>query len=231
MSSRIYIGRIPRETRERDLVSFFQGFGRIRDILIKSRYSFVDFDDCRDAEEAVHELHGKILLGMRVEVEKTRERPRGRAERMVNDRCHRHQQDPLDKSNYSVSVKNLPTDVSWQDLNDYVRPAGELTLADAHKKYRNGDIVAFATYEDMKNAIHLFEDKIIRRSRSKGRRKTINSRSSISGSRSHYLPRKDEKSGDHSRDHSNESSHEFEERERSRYRNTSVFRAKSNSVE
>ncbi|RWS29561.1 serine/arginine-rich splicing factor 4-like protein [Leptotrombidium deliense] len=39
------------------------------------------------------------------------------------------------------------------DLKDFMRQAGEVTYADAHKRERNMGIVDFATYSDMKNAL------------------------------------------------------------------------------
>lgn len=41
MSTRIYIGRLNYEVRERDLEKFFKGYGRIREILIKNGFGFV----------------------------------------------------------------------------------------------------------------------------------------------------------------------------------------------
>ncbi|RUS68383.1 hypothetical protein EGW08_023855, partial [Elysia chlorotica] len=41
----------------------------------------------------------------------------------------------------------------FKDLKDYMRQAGEVTYADAHKKHRNEGIIEFATYGDLKNAI------------------------------------------------------------------------------
>lgn len=194
MSSRVYVGGIPYETRERDLENFFRGFGRIRDVLIKNgRYGFVEFDDYRDAEDAVYELHGKKLLGMRVSVEMARGRPRGRDQEWFSSRDHRPRQGPPVRTNYRIFVENLSSGVSWQDLKDYLRPAGEVTFADAHKKYKNEGIVEFANHEDMKNAIRKFddtvlngrrirlvEDKTARKSRSRSRSR---SRSSSAGSR------------------------------------------------
>ncbi|CAG9766897.1 unnamed protein product [Ceutorhynchus assimilis] len=162
MSSRVYVGGIPYETRERDLENFFRGFGRIRDVLIKNgRYGFVEFDDYRDAEDAVYELHGKKLLGMRVSVEMARGRPRGRDQEWFSSRDHRPRQGPPVRTNYRVFVENLSSGVSWQDLKDYLRPAGEVTFADAHKKYKNEGIVEFANYDDMKNAIRKFDDTVL----------------------------------------------------------------------
>ena len=38
---RIYLGKLPRHTRERDIERFFHGFGRIKEIALKQGYAFV----------------------------------------------------------------------------------------------------------------------------------------------------------------------------------------------
>ena len=62
---RIYIGNLPSGCREKDLERFFKGYGRKSDILIKQGFGFVEFDDHRDADDAVYELNGKEILGER----------------------------------------------------------------------------------------------------------------------------------------------------------------------
>lgn len=39
--SRVYIGRLSPDARERDVERFFRGFGRIRDINLKNGFGFV----------------------------------------------------------------------------------------------------------------------------------------------------------------------------------------------
>lgn len=39
--SRIYIGRLSYQAREKDVERFFRGFGRIRDINLKNGFGFV----------------------------------------------------------------------------------------------------------------------------------------------------------------------------------------------
>ena len=39
--TRVYFGRLPRDTRERDLEKFVRGFGRVREVSIKLGYGFV----------------------------------------------------------------------------------------------------------------------------------------------------------------------------------------------
>lgn len=47
MPSRVFVGNIPHSSRERDLERFFKGYGRINEVVIKSGYGFVEFDDSR----------------------------------------------------------------------------------------------------------------------------------------------------------------------------------------
>ncbi|XP_035233275.1 serine-arginine protein 55-like [Stegodyphus dumicola] len=150
MSTRIYIGRLNYDVRERDLEKFFKSYGRINGIMIKKGFAFVEFDDYRDADDAVFELNGKKLLGERVTIEHARGSPRGND--MYRDRNRGYQRPmqnrrrqgggrdkytPPTRTEYRLIVENLSSRVSWQDLKDYMRQAGEVTYADAHKLRRN----------------------------------------------------------------------------------------------
>uniref|UniRef100_A0A915LNT4 Alpha N-terminal protein methyltransferase 1 n=1 Tax=Meloidogyne javanica TaxID=6303 RepID=A0A915LNT4_MELJA len=61
--SRVYIGNLSSRVTDRELEHFFRGFGKIRDIMLKNGFGFVEFDDHRDA---VYELNGRELCGHRV---------------------------------------------------------------------------------------------------------------------------------------------------------------------
>ncbi|KAJ8289088.1 hypothetical protein COCON_G00017470 [Conger conger] len=74
---RVFIGRLSPHARERDVEKFFKGYGRIREINLKNGFGFVEFDDHRDADDAVYELNGKELCSERVTIEHARSR-RGR---------------------------------------------------------------------------------------------------------------------------------------------------------
>ncbi|VDL18893.1 unnamed protein product [Hymenolepis diminuta] len=189
--SRVYIGRLPSRCSERDIEKFFKGYGRLRDIVLKTGYGFVEFEDERDAEDAVYDLHGRELKGERIIVEHAR-LPPGRG----NDRRRESRYGPPTRTDYRVIVENLSSRVSWQDLKDMMRKAGEVTYADAHKQVRNEGIVEFATYDDMKAAINKYDgymlyerrlkvyaDKPRRRSRSRSGRRSRSRRSSRRGSR------------------------------------------------
>ncbi|XP_078723032.1 uncharacterized protein LOC144940643 [Lampetra fluviatilis] len=74
--ARVYIGKLSYQARERDVERFFKGFGRLVDITVKNGFGFVEFEDARDADEAVYELNGKDMMGMRVIVERARDSSR-----------------------------------------------------------------------------------------------------------------------------------------------------------
>ncbi|KAJ6925025.1 serine/arginine-rich splicing factor RSZ22A [Populus alba x Populus x berolinensis] len=67
--SRVYVGNLDPRVSERDLEDEFRRFGVIRSVWVARRppgYAFIDFDDKRDAQDAIHELDGKN--GWRVEL-------------------------------------------------------------------------------------------------------------------------------------------------------------------
>ncbi|KAG8182172.1 hypothetical protein JTE90_017123 [Oedothorax gibbosus] len=211
MSTRVYIGRLPYDCRERDIERFFKGFGRIQEILMKNGFAFVEFNDPRDADDAVYELNGKEILGMRVVLELARgpqHRGSGSSSRFGVRRrgSWLEKYGPPTRTEYRVIVENLSSRVSWQDLKDFMRQAGDVTYADAHKQNKNEGVVEFASYSDMKNAISKLDDtelsgrriRIIEsrpgrrsprsrsssRSRSRSRGRDSRSRSRTRGSRS-----------------------------------------------
>merc|ERR1712107_802309 len=124
------------------------------DFLIKEGFGFVEFDDYRDADDAVYELNGKELLGQRVSVEHAkgprRDRDRGRSplRRRDSRAPWLDKYGPPQRTNYKVRVENLSTRVSWQDLKDLMRKAGDVCYADAHTNRRNEGSVEFASWRE-----------------------------------------------------------------------------------
>ncbi|KAM9342740.1 serine/arginine-rich splicing factor 6-like isoform 2-T2 [Pholidichthys leucotaenia] len=206
---RVYIGRLSYHVREKDIQRFFSGYGKLMEIDLKNGYGFVEFEDNRDADDAVYELNGKELCGERVIVEHARGPRRdrdfyGSGGYSNRSRSGRDKYGPPVRTEYRLIVENLSSRCSWQDLKDFMRQAGEVTYADAHKERTNEGVIEFRSYSDMKRAIdkldgtdingrkiRLVEDKPRRRrsysgsrSRSHSRHRS-HSRSSRSRSRSH----------------------------------------------
>jgi len=75
---RVFIGGVNPRATERDIEHFFKGFGRIRDINLKTGYGFVEFVDHQDADDAVYEMNNQTLCGGRITVEHAKGVPRNR---------------------------------------------------------------------------------------------------------------------------------------------------------
>uniref|UniRef100_A0AAF5PUA4 Serine/arginine-rich splicing factor 5 n=1 Tax=Wuchereria bancrofti TaxID=6293 RepID=A0AAF5PUA4_WUCBA len=163
MSARVYVGRLSYRASERDIEHFFRGYGRIRDIVLKNGFGFVEFDDPRDADDAVYELNGKELCGERVILEFSRRGPRSRMGFGGFDRFPPPRREsrygPPQQTRYRLIVENLSSRCSWQDLKDIMRTAGEVTFADAHKQHPNEGIVCFLTRDDLERALDKLQGK------------------------------------------------------------------------
>ncbi|XP_063617645.1 serine-arginine protein 55 isoform X4 [Cydia splendana] len=265
VGSRVYVGGLPFGVRDRDLEKFFKGFGRIRDILIKNGYGFVEFEDYRDADDAVYELNGKDLLGERVTVERARGMPRGSDRWRSRDQppapapsrrppppkrrdasvlhARKNQDDnyrygPPTRTEYRLVVENLSSRISWQDLKDYMRQAGEVTYADAHKQHRNEGVVEFATHSDMRAAIEKLDNtelngrriKLVEDRRSSRRRTRSSSSRSRSRSRARRSSRSRSRAG-RSRSRSKSKGKSKSPAAKSRSRSRSKERSRSRSKE
>ncbi|KAF7729166.1 hypothetical protein EC973_004934 [Apophysomyces ossiformis] len=150
MTTRVYIGRLARDARDRDLERLFKGYGDIREINIKSGFGFVEFRDPRDAEDVVYDFHGKEFLGERLIVELARGTRRGRE--------GGGRRDDRGRSHYRLLVENIAPGTTWQALKDLMRKAGEVTFADIIKNRPGEGVVEFAHRSDMEYALNKLDD-------------------------------------------------------------------------
>lgn len=237
MSTRVYVGGLSYKVRETDIEYFFRKYGKLREISMKNGFAFIEFDDYREADDACYDLNGREFMGSKVSVEIARGTPHGRdkerwgygpgrdrrRERTPERRYSRENRSkpvwlekygPPTRTENRLVVENLSSNVSWQDLKDYMRQVGEVTYADAHRTRKNEGCVEFSSYKDLQRAIDkldgtelngrrikLFEDRR-GRSRTKSR--------SRSGGRSHG------KSPTNSRSRSRNRSNSPDKRSRSR---------------
>ncbi|KAI6204972.1 hypothetical protein M3Y94_00739300 [Aphelenchoides besseyi] len=163
-STSVYVGNLPSDFRSRDLESLFEKYGRIKHVDLKARpsrgppFAFVEYDDPRDAEDAIRGRDGYDVDGCRLRVELTRgSGPRGFGGRPLNDsgRSGGHSRSSR-RRGYPVFVSGLPPSGSWQDLKDHMREAGEVVYADVN---RDGTgVVEFARSDDAKAAIRDLDD-------------------------------------------------------------------------
>ncbi|KAI9341538.1 hypothetical protein DFJ73DRAFT_778831 [Zopfochytrium polystomum] len=72
-ATKLYVGHLPRNFPRRDLEDIFSKYGRILSCEIKQGgFAFIEFQDTRDAEDAISALDGYRLDGERITVEWSR---------------------------------------------------------------------------------------------------------------------------------------------------------------
>ncbi|KAG0300037.1 hypothetical protein BGZ98_009547 [Dissophora globulifera] len=108
MTTRVYLGHLARDASDRDVEGLFKNYGRIREVTLKNGFGFVEFADAKDADDAVFDFHGKEFMGERFA--------------------------PPERTEFRLIVENLAHGVSWQDIKDLMRKAGEVTFADLSKE-------------------------------------------------------------------------------------------------
>uniref|UniRef100_A0A3B4TGP6 Serine and arginine rich splicing factor 1 n=1 Tax=Seriola dumerili TaxID=41447 RepID=A0A3B4TGP6_SERDU len=154
---RIYVGYLPPDIRTKDVEDVFYKYGIIRDIDLKNRrggppFAFVDFEDSRDAEDAVY---GRDGYDYRLRVEFPRS-GRGGGRGGGGDggggalgTTRGRYGPPSWRSEFRVIVSGLPPSGSLQDLKD-------VCYADV---YRDGTgVVEFVRKEDMTYAVRKLDN-------------------------------------------------------------------------
>jgi splicing factor, arginine/serine-rich 1 len=74
MGSRVYIGNLPSDVQNQEIDDLFAKHGKIRSCDVKggrdgaSRFAFIEYDDPRDAAEAVRAENGQEFGGGRMRV-------------------------------------------------------------------------------------------------------------------------------------------------------------------
>ena len=114
----------------------------------QGNYGFAEFDDLRDAQDAVKDLDGCKLLGTRIRVEHSRESKYsgGGGRRGGRSPPRRKGNPPGKRTGYKLIVENLASRTSWQDLKDFMRQAGDIMYTNTS----NGEgIVEFGSRSDM----------------------------------------------------------------------------------
>lgn len=71
----VYVGNLPGDVRSREVEDLFDRFGRVHSVDIKPgtrdgmpAYCFVEYDDPRDADDAVRKMDGASAYGKRLRV-------------------------------------------------------------------------------------------------------------------------------------------------------------------
>nr|XP_010914456.1 serine/arginine-rich splicing factor SR30 isoform X2 [Elaeis guineensis] len=219
MSSRasrtVYVGNLPGDIREREVEDLFYKYGPIIDIDLKipprpPGYAFIEFEDARDAEDAIYGRDGYNFDGHRLRVELAHG---GRGYSSSVDRYSSYSRGGVSRrSEYRVLVTGLPSSASWQDLKDHMRRAGDVCFSEVFRDGRGtSGIVDYTNYDDMKYAVREYD-----------RRRSLSRSRSRSYSRS--------RSPSHSHSYGRSSSHSRSNSPKGRSAHRSFSRSRSRSV-
>jgi len=135
---KIYVGHLHNRTRERDVRDEFERYGKIVGIKMKNQFCFIDYEDARDADEAIRDMDGRDFDGEKIVVE----RPKGREARGRGQRP--------DRSEWRIRIENIPPRIHWSELKDKFRKCGEVAFGDVHKDV---GYIEFRYKEDMYRAL------------------------------------------------------------------------------
>merc|ERR1739848_713723 len=114
--NRVFIGGISRDTREDDIKDKFGKFGRIKDVFLRPQYAFVEFEDKRDAEDAIDELHNSRFLDKRITVEFTKRSCPDMHFQSDGGRRGGGARSGGRPTYYRLKIGNLTTRYEWRDL-------------------------------------------------------------------------------------------------------------------
>lgn len=133
-SRTLYVGNLPGDIRDKEVEDLFYKYGPIVDIGVKipprpPGYAFVEFEDARDAEDAIRGRDGYSFDGFKLRVELAHG---GRGQSSSYDRHSSYNNSGggrgggggrdggrggvSRRSEYRVSITGLPSSASWQDL-------------------------------------------------------------------------------------------------------------------
>ncbi|KAK7038107.1 hypothetical protein R3P38DRAFT_2904476 [Favolaschia claudopus] len=160
MSRRLYLGRLASDVRSEDVSKLFEGYGSIIDCRVMTGFGFVEFENAKDAEDAVTNFNGKNFMGQNIVVEFAKE-SRPRREPYDSDRSYgapRSRRPP----GIRVIVSGLSRDTSWQDLKDFGRTIGSVSFADIDRDYRDQGILEYLSRDDADRAVKTLDNTDLR---------------------------------------------------------------------
>eukprot|EP00850_Spirogloea_muscicola_P016959 SM000141S00903 [mRNA] locus=s141:368884:371342:+ [translate_table: standard] len=156
--SRIYIGGLPAKVTQEEVEDMFGKYGRIARCDFKSRpeqfsFCFIEYEDERDAADAIRNLDGAPIAGARMLVEASKERRR--APQYSFGGKH-------GREDCRAIVDDLPQGTSWQDLKDFGREGGPVVYSDVFMDNRRlRGVLEFESSEACRRAVRRLDGQRI----------------------------------------------------------------------
>jgi arginine/serine-rich splicing factor 4/5/6 len=65
----VYVSHLSNSIREKDLDQEFAKYGNIKSISLKNGFAFIEYEDYRDADDAIENMDGKTFEGQKLTVQ------------------------------------------------------------------------------------------------------------------------------------------------------------------
>lgn len=181
-NKKLVVFNLPESVDDRDVEDLFKKFGSLQRASLRTTQAgdtmaFVEFEDARDAEDALDRRHGYDFDGRKLRVEfsnpgggkgdgkrgdsRGRGRSRGGGGRRGGDsraRQRRRSTPKLRDTWYRAKVANLPASTSWQDLKDFFRKGGFENCKFTDIEGKGEGVGGFATREEVESVIDKLHD-------------------------------------------------------------------------
>ncbi|KAJ1389185.1 putative SF2/ASF splicing modulator Srp30 [Ochromonadaceae sp. CCMP2298] len=120
---RLFIGKLSARVTEKEMQEEFDVYGTVAKIDLKAGYAFVFYENEDDAQDAIRGAHGKEMGGSSIVVEVAR-----------SSRDGQGKPKPLKRMDLRVVIFGLDRNISWQDLKDWARAAGDVTFTNIFQR-------------------------------------------------------------------------------------------------
>lgn len=152
---KLAVFNLPEDIRDREVEDLFSKFGRITRCVARPQgrasMAFVEFQDDRDAAEALDRRHGYEIEGSRLRVEFSKPR-RDDSRRRSRDRP------VLRDAWYRLRISDMPDSASWQDLKDFLRDCRGAQVKFTEIEGKGVGVAGFATKEEVTRCIDELDD-------------------------------------------------------------------------
>ncbi|OEH77652.1 RNA recognition motif-containing protein [Cyclospora cayetanensis] len=134
-SGRLYVGSLPPHYTEKDVYREFEVCGPVLKVELKKAsngtgYAFIEFQDPRDARDAIEQMHGRPPAGDKDGAPLRVELPNNRRDVGRGGAGGGRMPTGVKRGDYILEVAGLPPTGSWQDLKDHFRVCGDVGYAD-----------------------------------------------------------------------------------------------------
>ncbi|KAF9261398.1 hypothetical protein L218DRAFT_1078620 [Marasmius fiardii PR-910] len=162
MARRLYLGKLPTDVRSDEVSKFFEPAGRIVDCRVMTGFGFIEFENSKDAEDAVRTFDGKNFMGSSLVVQFAKEGGRPRRDHYEDRREYRHGARSRRPPAIRIIVSGLSRDTSWQDLKDFGRDAGTVSFADIDRDVPGQGILEYPSRDDAERAVKQLDNTDLR---------------------------------------------------------------------